>query len=145
MQVLTFIFQHSPFALPIEAVAEVIRTPDLTVLPGSPPGLAGLINLRGRMIPIVDPRGYLGFDTSPTLRHVIIVTKEDELMGLGVEEVESIVETAVQEGVPDMVDEALQPLIYGYFERQGEFVFTWHAYGPFLLWDFMSSSKEMRS
>ncbi len=145
MQVLTFTFQHSTFALPIEAVSEVIRIPEVTILPGAPPGLTGLINLRGRMIPIVDPRFYLDFDTSRNLGHVIVVTKDGELMGLGVEQVEGIVDISVHEGVPDMVDEELQPLIYGYFPSQGDFVFTWHTYGPFLLWDFMSSGKEMQS
>ncbi|MCL5014905.1 MAG: chemotaxis protein CheW [Firmicutes bacterium] len=145
MQVLTFAFQESTFALPIEGVAEVIRTPSLTLLPGAPPGLAGLINLRGRMIPVVDPRFYLGHDASRPLRHVIVVMGEGELMGLGVEEVEGIVETPVPKGVPDIVEGRLSPLIYGYFQWGGKFVFTWHAYGPFLLWDFMDSSGEMLS
>src|SRR5690349_13823440 len=48
------------YALPAEHVVEVVRMVAVTPLPEAPPWLAGVINLRGRVVPLIDLRTRLG-------------------------------------------------------------------------------------
>ena len=45
--------------LPSAAVERILRMAALTPLPDAPPGLAGLLNLHGVLLPVVDPRPRL--------------------------------------------------------------------------------------
>lgn len=47
------------YALAMEAVAEVARVPDLTRVPGVPGWVAGVANVRGRVLPVLDLRPVL--------------------------------------------------------------------------------------
>jgi len=45
------------YAIPIAQVREIVRTPSLARMPLGPPGVAGVADLRGRLVPVVDLRG----------------------------------------------------------------------------------------
>jgi purine-binding chemotaxis protein CheW len=54
---LVFRLGEDEFALPVEAVVEVARAPDrVTRVPKAPKFLAGVINLRGAVVPVIDQR-----------------------------------------------------------------------------------------
>lgn len=57
---LTFRLGGQLYGLPAGEVAEVIRIQVLARLPQSPPGLLGLANLRGTVLPVASLRGLLG-------------------------------------------------------------------------------------
>lgn len=57
---LTFRMDRRLYALPAEAVAEVIRMPVVARVPQSPAGLLGLANLRGSVLPVASLRALLG-------------------------------------------------------------------------------------
>jgi purine-binding chemotaxis protein CheW len=63
--------QHS--ALPLAAVLQVVRLPALTMVPGAPPTLCGLLNLRGSFVPVIDGRVLLGEPGSIGLENQVIV------------------------------------------------------------------------
>jgi purine-binding chemotaxis protein CheW len=48
------------YALELRAVREVLAGPDPTLLPGAPPAVRGLINLRGTIVPLLDLSVLLG-------------------------------------------------------------------------------------
>ncbi|HVZ81985.1 MAG TPA: chemotaxis protein CheW [bacterium] len=52
------IFQLSAceLALPIQRLREIIRPGEMTLVPKAPPAVVGVINLRGRVLPVVDLR-----------------------------------------------------------------------------------------
>jgi purine-binding chemotaxis protein CheW len=58
-QYCTFLMDNSMFGVEIERVQEIIRFQDLTRIPLSPPLVAGLINLRGQIVPAIDLRSCL--------------------------------------------------------------------------------------
>jgi purine-binding chemotaxis protein CheW len=58
--VVTFKVGRQIYALPLSAVLQVVRLPALTVVPGAPPGMCGLLNLRGNFVPVLDARSILG-------------------------------------------------------------------------------------
>lgn len=52
------------FGMPIERVHDMFMVPELTPVPLSPPEIAGLLNLRGRVVTAIDLRQRLGLPVS---------------------------------------------------------------------------------
>jgi purine-binding chemotaxis protein CheW len=48
------------YAVETGCVQEVFQSKVLTIVPGTPPFIAGIINVRGRMVSVVDIRGFFG-------------------------------------------------------------------------------------
>ncbi|MBZ0170881.1 MAG: chemotaxis protein CheW [Phycisphaerales bacterium] len=61
LQLVTFELGGERFAVEIDAVREIIRLVELTRVPNSPPDIAGVINLRGTLFPVIDLRIRFGF------------------------------------------------------------------------------------
>lgn len=74
------------FALSTEVAREVIAPPPITPLPHVPAYVKGLVNLRGRLIPILDLRARLGLPEASTREtSIVIVERRDEFTGLVVD------------------------------------------------------------
>ena len=56
LQVVTFAIGEEEFGIDILKVQEIIRTMAITKVPNSPPHVEGVINLRGKVIPVIDLR-----------------------------------------------------------------------------------------
>lgn len=56
LQLVGFRIGRETFGLPISIVREIIRVPEITAVPDAPDYVEGVINLRGRIIPVVDLR-----------------------------------------------------------------------------------------
>jgi purine-binding chemotaxis protein CheW len=77
-QWLVFRLQTHDYALAIADVIEVLRMVALTPVPEAPAWLAGVVNLRGRVIPVIDLRRRLGLPPeTPGLNTPIIVAQAD--------------------------------------------------------------------
>ncbi len=62
------------FGLPINWVREILRYVALTKMANAPAGVAGAINVRGEILPVIDTRQRLGLPSiSPNLRTSIIL------------------------------------------------------------------------
>lgn len=53
---LTFVLGHESYGISVLKVREIIRLMDITPVPQMPPYVKGVINLRGKVVPIVDLR-----------------------------------------------------------------------------------------
>jgi purine-binding chemotaxis protein CheW len=84
-----FTLGDSEYALPLDRILEVLRMVAVTPLPGAPASVAGVIDLRGRVIPVLDLRTRL--DLPPlahTLRTPILIARGgDRVVGLIADEV----------------------------------------------------------
>jgi purine-binding chemotaxis protein CheW len=89
-----FVVGEHRFAVPIGRIREIIPARAYTPLPGSGAHVCGLINLRGRLVTVVDLGARLGLaPASRTPEHsIVIVEHRGKLAGLAVEEVARIVE-----------------------------------------------------
>lgn len=67
----------SSYALPVAAVREVVRLPQVTRVPGLPPFVAGLTNVRGRVLAVLDLRSLLRLDGPRGDRLVILDGEQD--------------------------------------------------------------------
>lgn len=60
MQLVVFDLASEFYGVDIAAVREIIRMQSITPVPGAPPFVEGIINLRGQVIPVLDLRKRLG-------------------------------------------------------------------------------------
>lgn len=64
------------FALPVSDVVEVHRAVAVTPLPGAPDAITGVVDLRGRLAPVLDLRRRLGLEAgSPDPSDVLIAVE----------------------------------------------------------------------
>ena len=57
------ILQDKLFALPVEDVETMVTLPPVSAVPNMPEHVRGVINLRGKVMPVVDLRKRLGMPT----------------------------------------------------------------------------------
>jgi purine-binding chemotaxis protein CheW len=93
---IVFHVERELFALPLAAVREVVVPGTLSRVPRSPEAVRGIMNLRGRIVTVIDMRILLGLgvpdaeEANPTGKLVILDRGRRDL-GLLVGEVEGIV------------------------------------------------------
>ena len=74
------------YALPVTKVLEVAELGDLTPVPGSPPSVIGVCNLRGQVIPVLSLATLLGLgDEKP--ERIVVVDAGERCAGLAVDAV----------------------------------------------------------
>jgi purine-binding chemotaxis protein CheW len=71
------------FALPIEDIAEILQMVLITPVPEVPSWVAGVVNLRGRVIPVIDLRTRLGIEPRPPRLNTPILIAEQGTRKLG--------------------------------------------------------------
>lgn len=85
---LTLILANEEYGLPILKVQEIIGMMPVTRVPKTPSFVRGVINLRGKVIPVIDLRLKFGIDskedTDTTCIIVVQVASEDQTITLGV-------------------------------------------------------------
>jgi purine-binding chemotaxis protein CheW len=101
---LTFFLGDEEYAIEILKVQEIIGLMDITPVPKMPDYIRGVLNLRGKIVPVMNLRTRFGLneidDTDETC--IIVVQYEDFLMGVLVDKVSEVVdiETSQIEDVP---------------------------------------------
>jgi purine-binding chemotaxis protein CheW len=78
--------------LPVSAIQEVIRPPHLTRVPLAPQGVAGVVNLRGHILPVISLRQRLGLDNTAESDHVIVVKVREATIGVLVDSVGDVMD-----------------------------------------------------
>jgi len=91
------------YGLPIAAVDEVVRLPEtLTRLPKAPAYIQGVMNLRGKVIPVIDQRQRFSVSGEATgeARRVVVVTLDGLQAGFAVDAVSRILEVEAEDLMP---------------------------------------------
>jgi purine-binding chemotaxis protein CheW len=117
---LTFRLGREEFAIRVLKVREIIGIQDITAVPHTPGCVKGVINLRGKVIPVVDLRLKFGLpEMGYTQRTCIIVVQVQLesvslLMGIVVDEVSEVLNLAATdvEDTPDFGDNGGSAAIY---------------------------------
>jgi len=78
-QFLTFMLSGEEFAVPIMQVKEIIEYDDLTNVPMVPKFIAGAINLRGSVVPVVNLAVKFGIQPAEITRRTCVVIMEVEI------------------------------------------------------------------
>lgn len=81
LQLVGFRIGKEIFAVPINLVHEIVRVPEITAVPDVPECIEGVINLRGKIISIVDLRKRFGeTQIEPSRKNRILVAEIDNKM-----------------------------------------------------------------
>jgi purine-binding chemotaxis protein CheW len=92
LQLVTFKLGSEEFAVDILKVQEINKMMNITKIPNAPAFIEGVINLRGKIIPIVDLRKRLGFkdqDYDKSTR-IIVVELDGLVLGFIVDSVSEV-------------------------------------------------------
>ena len=85
---LTFIIDDRIYGVDISYVNEIVGVPHITVIPGIPHYIKGVINVRSKVIPIIDVRSR--FDLPENKTSTIIITYLDIQVGIIVDQVQEV-------------------------------------------------------
>ncbi len=80
-QFVTLAIEKEVFAVPVESVLEILDMRQASKIPEAPPYLLGLIDLRGRSIPVLDLRVKLGLPAVPPTETTRILVLEVAIAG----------------------------------------------------------------
>lgn len=119
-QLATFVLDGAHYGVDVLLVQEALRSQVRTRVPLAPPGIAGLVNLRGEVVLSVDLRVRLGRkpladDADPMM---VVVQVDGEPVSLLVDEVGDVVdvEDSQFETPPDTLAPELRELILGAYK-----------------------------
>ena len=98
------------YALPLETVERVVRAVEVTPLPEAPPIISGVINIQGRVVPVLDlrKRFHLEERAVDPEDHFVVARSATGAVALPVDEAEGLVrdlggdQVAAAEIVPDL-------------------------------------------
>ena len=79
-QLVVFVLDKEEYAVPIHEVREVLKIPKITPVPNSPSFILGVINLRGKIVPVLDVEKRFNLvrdDTGTVPEHVMITEGQD--------------------------------------------------------------------
>jgi purine-binding chemotaxis protein CheW len=76
LQLVSFNLGQEEFGLGIQSIQEINRMVEITRVPNSPEFVSGVINLRGKVIPIINLRKRFGFPPKESDRNTRIIVVE---------------------------------------------------------------------
>lgn len=108
---LTFVLGEEEYGLEILKVREIIGLMDITAVPQTPAFVKGVINLRGKVIPVIDLRLKFGMEEAEPTEEtcIIVVDIGASLIGIFVDTVSEVLDvTADQIEPPPSFGSALE-------------------------------------
>ncbi len=130
-QYLTFKLDEEFFTIPVQNVREILEYTKITKMPDAPSFMCGIINVRGRVIPVIDLRLKFGMTkTIPQAATRIVVLdieREDGrnlIIGSLADSVKEVIEVAPEqiEPPPDMGTRWKRDYVIGIEKYQDEFI-----------------------
>ncbi len=93
LQLVSFTIGQEEFGLDIQCIQEINRIVEITRVPNSPEFVSGVINLRGKVIPVIDLRKRFGFPSKESDKNtrIIVVELADMVVGFVVDTVREVI------------------------------------------------------
>jgi purine-binding chemotaxis protein CheW len=109
LQLVSFVLGNEEFGVDIKCVQEINRMLQITKVPNAPDYVDGVVNLRGRVIPVLDLRHKLGL---PRKEHdnntrIIVVEVNSKTVGFIVDGVKEVLR------IPENITEAAPEIVTG--------------------------------
>lgn len=92
LQLVVFSIGKELYGVGIDAIQEIVRVPDVTEVPDAPIYLEGVINLRGKVIPVIDLRKRLRLNSAQRTKttRVLVTENGKSTVGLLVDSVSEV-------------------------------------------------------
>lgn len=96
-QIVVFILDNEEFAISIEDLREVVKIPEITPIPNAPKFISGILNLRGKIVVVVDleKRFELVREGKVKPEHIIISEVGNNSFGVIVDSVKEVLRVPV--------------------------------------------------
>lgn len=121
-QLLTFTLANQIFGVPVLQVNDVLGPQKITRTPLAPPAVAGVMNLRGRIVTAIDVRKCLGQDAHDDGRKSmsVVVDQDGELFSLMIDSVGDVLQLSQEsyEDIPPTLDDAWRSISSGIHKLQ---------------------------
>ena len=124
IQLVTFRLQDETYGINVMQVQEVLRVSEIAPVPGAPPYVLGIINLRGNVVTVIDTRGRFGLpagEISDATR-VVIIESDNQVIGMLVDSVAEVVDLRASEidSAPNIGNEENSRYIQGVATRDSK-------------------------
>ncbi len=96
LHIVGFQVGRETYGVPITSLHEIVRVPEITAVPDAPDYLEGVINLRGKIVSVMDLRKRFG-DKNATIRkqnRILVVEHSGKLAGLIVDSASEVLKIA---------------------------------------------------
>ena len=92
-QWVTFRLGEETYGVNVMQVQEVLRMTEIAPVPGAPPYVLGIINLRGNVVTVMDTRSRFGLPPheADDATRIVIIEAEDQVVGILVDSVAEVV------------------------------------------------------
>ena len=125
-QVVGFRVGRETYGIPIASLHEIVRVPEITAVPDAPAYMEGVINLRGRIVSVLDLHKRFGQSATPLHRRsrILVVEHKGRLAGMIVDEASEVLkisETDI-EPAPGMMLEGGLDCVTGLGKYQGRLI-----------------------
>jgi|GEM_PF-532453 len=111
VQLIVFDLAEEEYCVRIGDVKEIIRTGDITQIPDSPEFIAGVINVRGNIIPVFDLSEMFFLAEGEESKHIIVTEQGENTFGLMVDGVTEVLR--VEEGEIKPAPKVIKSKIHG--------------------------------
>lgn len=116
-------FAGARYAVDMANVAEVVPVPAMTRIPGGPAWLSGVVNWRGRVLPVIDLRPLVGAALSPlpTSARLVVLADGDIEVGVVADMVPGLLNCDPRdlEPIPGTIATGIAPLVRGVVDVDG--------------------------
>jgi purine-binding chemotaxis protein CheW len=96
LHIVGFQVGRETYGVPISSLHEIVRVPEITVVPDAPDYLEGVINLRGKIVSVMDLRKRFGDKQATLKKHnrILVVEHSGRLAGLIVDSATEVLKIA---------------------------------------------------
>jgi len=93
LQWVTFRLDNETYGINVMQVQEVLRYTEIAPVPGAPPYVLGIINLRGNVVTVIDTRHRFGLTSAETTDNtrIVIIEADQHVVGILVDAVAEVV------------------------------------------------------
>jgi purine-binding chemotaxis protein CheW len=93
LQLVSFVIENEEFGIDILKVQEIIRPVEITRVPNAPGFVEGVINLRGRIVPVIDLRARFGLPTRERDKNtrIVVVELSNKVVGFMMDAVREVI------------------------------------------------------
>ena len=126
LHIVGFQVGRETYGVPITSLHEIVRVPEITAVPDAPDYMEGVINLRGKIVSVIDLRKRLGEKKIASTRRnrILVVENNGKLAGLIVDSASEVLKIPAEdvEASPTSLQEGRSNCVTGLGKYKGRLI-----------------------
>jgi purine-binding chemotaxis protein CheW len=126
LHIVGFQVGRETYGVPITSLHEIVRVPEITAVPDAPDYMEGVINLRGKIVSVIDLRKRLGEKkvVSSRRNRILVVEHNGRLSGLIVDSASEVLKISASdvEASPTSLDQSGTQCVTGLGKYKGRLI-----------------------